>query len=81
MGKKACWLTIIVCLVVDVFIMLHFHNWCANASRTSILWLDGAVHAYSFAYFLGFITCCMASVPAIIAITELTYKPRKKAKK
>lgn len=77
MSKKVCWLVIIICVVADVFIMVRAHNWCAGMSRDTILWMHGAVEAYSQAYFLGLVMCVMCSIPALLAVLDLTYKPKK----
>ena len=73
MSKKLSWVIIVITVIVDVCIMVHFHNWCADSPRTTILWLHGAFEAYSKAYFLGLCTCAMCSIPAFLAVLDLTY--------
>lgn len=73
-NKIFCWAVIVITLVIDAYIIVHFHNWCADMPRDSVLWYNGALDAYSTTYFLSLCIDIVISIPAMLCAIELKTK-------
>ena len=72
MKKYLFYFAVVVTLIIDAALVYQFHTWCAEASRTSILWAHGAFSAYFQAYTFAAVMCGMASMPILLFWDDLT---------
>lgn len=59
-------LTLLACIAICVV----FHAWVAGLPRTAVLFNNGEVLAYAYAYLMAFMTCLFVSFPLFIAWIE-----------
>lgn len=60
----------VLTLLACVAICAEFHAWVAGLPRTAVLFNNGEVLAYVYAYLMAFVACLFVSIPLFIEWIE-----------